>query len=892
MYVSARLNKKTEKIDVIERVNGKRIYNSFPIDYSFYYSDPNGQYKTIYNTLVSRTEPKTSSEFHKELARLNTCRVWESDINPIFKCLAQHYRHQNAPELHIAFFDIEVDFNRIKGYAPIEDPFSAITAITLRQQWNETLITLALRPRTYTPEKAAEIAAKFENTFIFDNEIELINAFLDLIEDADIISGWNSEGFDLPYLINRIGRIMSKDDTRRLCLWGELPKEKELEKYGKVLKTYDLIGRIHLDSMEVYRKFTYEERHSYSLNAIAEYEIKQSKTPYAGSLDKLYYEDFEKFIEYNRQDVMLLDGLDSKLKFLDLLNEVAHNTTTLLPTCMGTVQVVDQAIINRAHDLGMVVNNKKKIKFIIKTDDDTPEDTAAGAYVAYPKIGIHDWVGVIDIMSLYPSTIRALNMGLETIIGQIRPTITDAFIKEKMSERNMTFAHAWEGQFGSLEYQAVMDHRLGVELTIDWEMSNTSDTMSADECYELIFNSGQPWMLSGNGTIFRYDTKAIIPTVLSEWYSARQDFQKKQKEAANAKEELFYKRRQHVQKILLNSLYGALLSPSCRFHDKRVGQSVTLTGRLICKHMNSFVNENITGEYDHCGTGICYSDTDSSQFSAWPTLKPMVDKKEITWDEKAAVKLYTAIGEKVNLSFTDFMRQTFNCPEEFGSLIKASCESVGYRGLYIAKKRYAILNYYVDGKFLPEPKLKPMGLDLRRSDTPVICQKFLESLVITFLKEGNDQKIIDMINEFKNKFKMLPLHEQGTPKRINNITNYTAMLNPNRKEKARIPGHVRAAINWNTLREINQDRVHTRIVDGMKSVVCPLKPNMLNMTSIAYPIDEIHLPDWFKNLPFDHDTMIGAVVDKKIENLFGKLQNWKKIESATKKINTFDNFFS
>ena len=822
-YISARVNKKTEKIDVIERVKGKRIYASYPINYDFYIDDPHGQYRSIYNTPLTKVEPKTTSEFHRELNTVSNKRVWESDLNLVFKCLSQQYRHQNPPELHVAFLDIEVDFNNDKGYAPIDDPFNAITAITLYHQWTQELITLALRPRTLTIEKASEIATKFENTMVFNNELDLITAALDLLEDVDVLTGWNSEGFDIPYLVNRIARIMSKDDTRRLCLWGEKPKEKEVEKYGNSYKTYELVGRVHLDLMDVYRKFTYEERHSYSLNAIAEYELTQSKTPYAGSLDKLYNEDFEKFLEYNRQDVTLLHLLEDKLKLIPLINEIAHSTSTLLPNCLGTVAVFDQAVINRAHDLGLVVPNKDK------NYGEASEEGIAGAYVAQPKSGIHEWVGVIDINGLYPSSLRALNMGVETIVGQLRPIMTDQFVAEKIA-KGYTFAQAWEGVFGTLEYQAVMDRRPGVDLIIDWETSGKSDTLTAEQCYELIFNSGQPWMISGNGTIFTYERDALVPSVFEEWYRVRQEFQQKLRETTDPALRKYYDRRQMVQKILQNSGYGALTNPASRFNDKRVGQSITLTGKLICRHMNASVNKCITGKYEIEGDAILAADTDSSQFSAWPMMKPLVEAKAAEWNKEIAVDLYTAIGEKVNDSFTEFMRQKFNCPEKFGKLIRGSCETVGSKALYITKKRYAILNYWKDGQYLKEPKLKAMGLDLRRSDTPVICQKFLKTILMSLLTDGTEQIIIKMINDFKKTFKELPLPEQGTPKRVNKITNYAELISKGKGN--RVPGHVRAAINWNTLREINHDKVHTRIVDGMKCVVCPLKDNIMNINTI------------------------------------------------------------
>ena len=185
------------------------------------------------------------------------------------------------------------------------------------------------------------------------------DTFLDLIQDADILSGWNSEGFDIPYTTMRINRVLSKDDTRRLCLWGQYPKQRTFERFGAENLTFDLIGRVHMDYMQLYRKYTYEERHSYSLDAIGEYEDIGSKVAYEGTLDQLYNKEFEKFIDYNRQDTMLIARLDKKLRFLDLANELAHDNTVLLPTTMGAVAVTEQAIINEAHNRGMIAPNRR-----------------------------------------------------------------------------------------------------------------------------------------------------------------------------------------------------------------------------------------------------------------------------------------------------------------------------------------------------------------------------------------------------------------------------------------------------------------------------------------------------------------------------------------------------
>ena len=198
-----------------------------------------------------------------------------------------------------------------------------------------------------------------------------------------------------------------------MCLWNLPPRKRKFERFGNEEVTYDLIGRVHLDYMQLYRKYTYEERHSYSLDAISNMELGEMKTPYEGTLDTLYNSDFRTFIEYNRQDVMLIARLDEKLKFLDLANVLAHANTVLLQTTMGAVAVTEQAIINETHKRGMVVPNRPYRE---------PHSTGAavGAYVANPKKGLHDFVGAIDINSLYPSIIRAMNMGPESIVGQIK----------------------------------------------------------------------------------------------------------------------------------------------------------------------------------------------------------------------------------------------------------------------------------------------------------------------------------------------------------------------------------------------------------------------------------------------------------------------------------------
>jgi DNA polymerase elongation subunit (family B) len=885
-YVDAMWDRDTDAVHVVERDPKKgRLFQTFPARYMFYYPDSKGKYRSIFNEPLNKVSCKNYKEFQKELRIHNGQKLYESDIKPVFRCLEENYLNKDAPKLNVAFFDIEVDFDPERGYASPDDPFMKITAIAVHLQWLDTMICLAIPPKTLTMEEAKEQVKEFPNTHLFISEAEMLDTFLNLLEDVDVLSGWNSEGFDIPYTVNRVIKVLSKEDTRRFCLWDKFPKKREYEKFGKQAETYDLIGRVHVDSLELYRKYTYEERHSYRLDAIAEYELGETKTVYEGTLDQLYNNDFRKFIEYNRQDCALLDKLDKKLKFIDLASTVAHENTVLIQTTMGAVAVTEQAIINEAHHRGLIVPSR------INRDDIT-DTQAAGAYVAYPKKGLHDYIGSMDINSLYPSVIRALNMGPETIIGQLRQDYTKSEIETKIA-KGSSFAAAWEGKFGSNEYEFVMSKDIANDITVDWENGETT-IFSGAQIYEMIFESNQPWMLSANGTIFTHEFEGVIPGLLKRWYAERKEMQTKLKEAIKAEnkiEEEYWDKRQLVKKINLNSLYGAILNAGCRFFDNRIGQSTTLTGRSIARHMAGKINEVITGEYNHLGKSIIYGDTDSAYFSAYTTLRKEIDKKEISWTKESVVQLYDTIAEEVNSTFPQFMLDDFHCPKSRGEVIKAGRELVAIKGLFITKKRYAVLYYDKEGKRSDidgKPgKIKAMGLDLKRSDTPEFMQKFLEEVLTRVLNGSEETEILDIISEFRTEFKNRPGWEKGSPKRANNIAEYQEK--EKKAGKANMPGHVRASINWNTLKRMNGDKYSQQIVDGMKVIVCKVKDNPLGYTSVAYPVDELRLPKWFQELPFDHAEMESTIINNKIENLIGVLE-WD-LDSTTQN-NTFGNLFS
>ena len=884
-YVDAIHSRDEDKIYVVERgVDGKRHYNEFPANYVFYYPDNKGKHRSIYGKPVSRFSTRKRTEFEKERRIHGGKELFESDINPVFRCLSENYLGIDPPKLHTCFFDIEVDFDPEKGFSPTTDPFNPVTAITLYLDWQDLLITLCIPPKHMSDERAWEITRKFENTLLFKSETEMFETFFQLIEDADVLTGWNSEGYDIPYMVNRVTRVMSKDDTRKFCLMGQLPKPREYERFGKSEQTYDLIGRIHMDYLQLYKKYNYESRHSYKLDAIGEMEVGENKTQYEGTLDQLYNKDWEKFLEYNRQDTMLLVKIHNKLKFLELANALAHENTVLLPTVMGSVAMIEMAIYNEAHERGLVVPDKKRRNI---NADETQQ--AAGAFVATPKRGMHEYVGAVDINSLYPSVIRAVNMAGETIVAQVRQTLTDQYMKDKGlrlaqekkrykdGDDDVTGAILWEGLFSALEYTAIMNQERGTILTVDYEDGH-SEEMSAAEIWKMVFDSHKPWMLSANGTIFTYEKEGVVPGLLSRWYSDRKAMQKKLKESTTDEDRDYWDKRQLVRKILLNSAYGALLNEHCRFYDKRIGQSVTLCGRQIVKHMMSTINETIAGEYAHDGEAIVYGDTDSCYFTAYPILNSQIANGELVWNKETCISLYDSIADQANESFPSFMEKAFHSPRKNGEIIKAGRELIGDRAIFITKKRYAINIFDKEGKRKDKDgklgDIKAMGLDLKRADTPKYVQEFLMNVLSMVIQQGKGRdEVIEIIKDFKRNLGEQDSWTKGSPKSVNKLTMYGEKEANSSKGRENMPGHVRAALNYNYLRRVNGDQYSQKIVDGMKVVVCKMKANPLNFTSIAYPTDELRLPKWFTELPFDDKAMEQTLVDEKIDNLLGVL-NW------------------
>jgi DNA polymerase elongation subunit (family B) len=907
-YVAAWVDWNTDKIVVIERdTEGKTFRKRYNPPYYFYIpaeSEAEAEYTSIFGDALVRAEFETRDEY--EYAKKTFKNRFESDITPLKRVLMDTYYNRKSPIVNYAFFDIEVDYAQKIGFAGPKNPYAPINAVTTYQSWTGKYITRIVAPEGCRVFQA-NIISKIEELIKAGNlrdgiipeiifcadELELLTGFFDDIEAADIISGWNSEFFDVPYIAERAQLAGGQALLARLEHIGVgCPKKEMVNRFGTEEPIYKFRGRSHLDYMRLFKKFTFEGRVSYSLGNILDEEVGVGKLEYDGTLEELYYNDFATFVAYNFRDVDGIVQLNEKFKFIALANQIAHENTVLFDAVLGTVSYVETGITNHAH---YVLNKIVHDKII------TEHDKVEGAIVLTPTPGLYEYIGSVDINSLYPNIIRSLNISPEMIVGQ--------FTAQE---------EAWN------DIRAGNDKRLTLILE-----SSEQHVASAAEWKAVL--QEQKWAVSAFGTVFDQGRgKGVVADILGFWYAERKRLQAEQKkyEGLAKKEQDPVKKKelertaehydllQLTKKIAMNSLYGALLNVAFRFGDERMGASVTASGRATTTHMLYKIEEVVTGipkayqkvkglvkkagNHDDFGAwhyitqrkqmevlrrekklfypnqqlpddfvdfdAVIYGDTDSCYFNT------------LTKNPKDAIEAADLIADAVNESFPIFMREAFNCQPEFDGLIKAGREIVGVRGLFQAKKKYIVKIIDKEGS-PPKPgkDLKTQGSEIKKADTPKVIQKFLKKTVDMILEGQSYGEVEAFVNSQRKEVlrKVDNVFALGVAKQVNNLDKYTAeYLHPGTQRsesggKLTITGHARAACNYNHLLGI-YDKGAKEIQSGDKILVYYLKPNQFNFKSIAFPAEFSRFPKWFdEHFKVDRVKTEDKMFDSKLEGMFG-----------------------
>ena len=501
------MTKDRQHIDVWERHGKARKKVRYKAPYYFYMKDSEGAYKDLHGNNLSK---KTYTEFKdffkaREEFRDRNVKLYESDISPIYKVLSNNYYNKEVGELNVSYFDIEVDYDD-RGFPRPENPYAPVSAISLYHQYSDRMMLFVILPDNgkWSEQDIPVDLFDISEIIVCKTEKELLLRFLDEIENSDIISGWNSNGYDIPYLYKRMCERYSKAMADRLSFPdAPPPREKEVEVFvGTMQLQVDIFGRCHLDYLDVFKKFETTTRPSFTLDAISEEILPElKKLEYEGTLRELYYDDFPKFCRYNVRDTEVLKGFEEKLGYMGIAIATYHSATTQINDVLGTIKIVESTIINKCHN---VLN-------VIVPDTEDHGDSGgkfAGALVLYPNIGMHEWVASTDFSSLYPSVIRTLNISPEKIIGQF---FEDSKAYEAISEKS--------------------DKRLTL-----MNDDGSSETHLANEWGKIL--ESRSMALSAHGTVFDQTSQGFIPEILEEWYNERKLYKKNASEAKKKMKEL------------------------------------------------------------------------------------------------------------------------------------------------------------------------------------------------------------------------------------------------------------------------------------------------------------------------------------------------------------------
>lgn len=558
-------------------------------------------------------------------------------------------------------------------------------------------------------------------------------------------------------------------------------------------------------------------------------------------------QSFSKFIKYNCRDTEILSELDKKYKFIQLGNNLIHQSTCHYKNIVGTVRTAEMAISNYCwYELNMRVPDIQVLE---------EQGQAAGAYVLVPQTGMQEWIVCFDLASLYPNTIRTINISPETLRGQF-----------------LEFELAWQSIFNNDD----------TPLTIKWESTQKTETKTAKDWRQDLISLR--YSISGYGTVFDQTKQGIIPSLLGKWYADRKAFQKLAKTSTDPTEQAFADMTQYSYKIKLNSSYGALLNQKFRFYDKRMGQSVTATGRQILQHQVRKGCEIVDGNYDIdpivddedpralrgevASPCLLAGDTDSLYCTLTPILPPNSTKEFV-------VKIADQIGAEINASFPDFNRRAFLCQPGYDDYLKTGRELVADRGFFIQKKRYVI--HVIDKEGKPKDELKAMGVEMRKTTTPRDVKHFLRTSVTMLLKGTPAKELDDYIIAYRDKIiDDVPLTELGLPKGIKKIEHYTEEFEND--PYTRLPGHVAAAVLYNHFRAEYKDNQSLQISSGMKIKVFnftyPFEYNGRMFKAIALPTDAEEIPHWFTEdfAPLiDRITHSKKLVDNMLHNMFDSI---------------------
>ena len=762
-------------------------------------SNKETKYKTLEGDYVESIDPGTvrdCREFIKKYDGIQNFKIYGND-RYIYQYISEMYPEEevkfDTTKIKISTIDIEVKTEN--GFPDVESAAEEVLLITVQDYTTKHIRTWGQGPFNNKQENVIYKS--------FRTEYELLNDFINwwMIETntPEVVTGWNSELYDMPYLVRRIDRILGEKLMKRLSPWG-LVTERETIVMGRKQISYDVGGVTQLDYLNLYKKFTYKAQESYRLDYIASVELNQKKLDHSefDTFKDFYTKGWQKFVEYNIIDVELVDRMEDKMKLIELAITMAYDAKVNYNDVFYQVRMWDAIIYNYLKKRNIVIPPKER------SDKDAKY---AGAYVKEPIPGKYDWVVSFDLNSLYPHLIMQYNISPETLRETRHPSVT-------------------------------VDKILNQELT-----------------FELYKDSA----VCANGAMYRKDVRGFLPELMEKIYKdrtiykkkmliAKQDYEKTPTKALE-KEIARCNNIQMARKIQLNSAYGAIGNQYFRYYKLVNAEAITLSGqvsiRWIENKMNGFLNKILqTEEVDY----VIASDTDSIYLNMGPLVDKFLSHK--SGDKTKVVELLDKICEdKLEPFIERSYKELADYVAAYDQKMIMKRENIAERGIWTAKKRYILNVWNSEGVQYSEPKLKMMGIEAVKSSTPAPCRTMIKD-GLKLMMNGTEEEVINFIDKCRNDFKALPPEQIAFPRSVSDVIKYKSYSSIYTKGT---PIHCRGALLFNHyIKEKKLTNKYSLITNGEKIKFLYLKkPNIIHENVISFIQDFPHELGLDKYIDYD-----------------------------------------